>query len=161
MIRVSIKASSPAARQRFETLLQQTDVETVDGPAEADVLLVEGDALSESLEDNETAPVVVWVRGGSEAMNSFAAVLDTVTPLLRGKMPANGNDDTLAEALTPREQEVLSLVAAGLSNKEMAARLDISEHTVKFHVASILGKLGAGSRTEAVTLGIRRGLVMI
>lgn len=67
----------------------------------------------------------------------------------------------LAEALTPRELEVLQMLAAGLSNKIIAARLKISEHTVKFHVASILGKLGAASRTEAVSLGIRRGLVLL
>jgi DNA-binding NarL/FixJ family response regulator len=69
--------------------------------------------------------------------------------------------DELAEPLTRREIEVLQMLAAGLSNKEIAARLNISEHTVKFHVASILGKLGAGSRTEAVSLGIRRGLVLL
>jgi two-component system, NarL family, response regulator YdfI len=67
----------------------------------------------------------------------------------------------LAEELTPRESEVLQMLANGLANKEIATRLSISEHTVKFHVASILGKLGAGSRTEAVTLGIRRGIVLL
>jgi len=65
------------------------------------------------------------------------------------------------EALTPREVEVLGLLAEGSGNKQIAHRLGISEHTVKFHVASILAKLGAASRTEAVTLGIRRGLVML
>jgi DNA-binding NarL/FixJ family response regulator len=69
--------------------------------------------------------------------------------------------DELAEPLTPRENEVLRLLATGLGNKELAARLNISEHTVKFHVASILGKLGAASRTEAVSIGIRRGLVLL
>lgn len=69
--------------------------------------------------------------------------------------------DELAESLTRREREVLQMLAAGLSNKEIAARLNISDHTVKFHVASILGKLGAASRTEAVSLGIRRGLVLL
>jgi len=67
----------------------------------------------------------------------------------------------LPEPLTRRENEVLQTLASGLANKEIAARFAISEHTVKFHVASILGKLGAGSRTEAVTLGIRRGLVLL
>jgi two-component system, NarL family, response regulator YdfI len=67
----------------------------------------------------------------------------------------------LAEPLTPRESEVLQMLASGLANKEIAARLAISEHTVKFHVASILGKLGAGTRTEAVSIGIRRGLVLL
>jgi len=67
----------------------------------------------------------------------------------------------LAEPLTRREREVLQMLASGLGNKEIATRLTISEHTVKFHVASILGKLGAGSRTEAVALGIRHGLVLL
>jgi two-component system, NarL family, response regulator YdfI len=53
------------------------------------------------------------------------------------------------------------MLASGLGNKEIAARLTISEHTVKFHVASILGKFGAATRTEAVSLGIRRGLVLL
>jgi DNA-binding NarL/FixJ family response regulator len=65
------------------------------------------------------------------------------------------------EHLTPREIEVLQLLSEGLGNKEIASRLNISEHTAKFHVASIMGKLGATTRTEAVTLGIRHGLVMI
>jgi NarL family two-component system response regulator YdfI len=69
--------------------------------------------------------------------------------------------EPLVEPLTPREIEVLQLLSHGLGNKEIASRLNISEHTAKFHVASIMGKLGAGSRTEAVTLGIRHGLVLI
>jgi DNA-binding NarL/FixJ family response regulator len=69
--------------------------------------------------------------------------------------------EELADALTPRESEVLQMLASGLGNKEIAAKLAISEHTVKFHVASILGKLGATSRTEAVSLGIRRGLILL
>lgn len=69
--------------------------------------------------------------------------------------------EELAEGLTPRESEVLQMLASGLGNKEIAAKLAISEHTVKFHVASILGKLGATSRTEAVSLGIRRGLILL
>lgn len=67
----------------------------------------------------------------------------------------------LPEALTAREREVLQMLASGLANKEIAAKLSISDHTVKFHVASILGKLGAATRTEAVALGIRRGLVLL
>ncbi len=69
--------------------------------------------------------------------------------------------DELLEPLTRRERQVLQMLAAGLANKEIAARLAISDHTVKFHVASILGKLGASTRTEAVSAGIRRGLVML
>jgi DNA-binding NarL/FixJ family response regulator len=65
------------------------------------------------------------------------------------------------EHLTVKEVEVLRLVALGQGNKNVAAQLDISEHTVKFHVSSILAKLGARSRTEAVTIGILRGLIAI
>lgn len=67
----------------------------------------------------------------------------------------------LLEPLTPREREVLQMLASGLGNKQIAAHLEISEHTAKFHVASILGKLGASSRTEAVSLGLRRGLILL
>jgi len=67
----------------------------------------------------------------------------------------------LPEPLTPREREVLQLVSSGLGNKEIAGRLSISEHTVKFHLASILGKLGASTRTEAVSIGIRHGLILL
>ena len=70
-------------------------------------------------------------------------------------------DDGLTEDLTARESEVLRLVSIGLGNKEVAARLAISEHTAKFHISSILSKLHAGSRTEAVSLGIRKGLIPI
>jgi DNA-binding CsgD family transcriptional regulator len=64
-------------------------------------------------------------------------------------------------ALTPREIEVLGMLAEGLGNKSVARRLSISEHTVKFHVSSIFTKLNAKSRTEAVTLGARLGLIML
>jgi DNA-binding NarL/FixJ family response regulator len=66
-----------------------------------------------------------------------------------------------AEELTPRELEVLQLLAEGLSNKAIAYRLDISEHTVKFHVNAILGKLSAQSRTEAVVQATRLGLIIL
>ena len=85
--------------------------------------------------------------------------VDTFVPA-RGAFPSE-TSAAVAEELTARELQVLRLVAAGLGNKEIAGRLEISEHTVKFHVASIMGKLGAGSRTEAVTLAIRRGSIMI
>ncbi|MGA2132016.1 MAG: response regulator transcription factor [Bryobacteraceae bacterium] len=66
-----------------------------------------------------------------------------------------------AQTLSPREVQVLSMLAEGFGNKTIAWKLGISEHTAKFHVASILSKLNAGTRTEAVTLGIRRGLIMV
>jgi DNA-binding NarL/FixJ family response regulator len=69
--------------------------------------------------------------------------------------------DEMEERLTPRELEVLGLIAEGLPNKAIAARLSIRESTVKDHVNSLLDKLGAHSRTEAVTLALRRGLIAI
>src|ERR1700722_11621827 len=71
------------------------------------------------------------------------------------------SEDELSEEITSRETDVLRMLAEGLVNKDIAARLGISEHTVKFHISSILDKLGASTRTEAVTLGIRRGLIPI
>ena len=73
----------------------------------------------------------------------------------------SGLTGRLVEHLTARETVVLRMMALGLGNKEIASRLDISEHTAKFHVSSILAKLGAASRTEAVTIGMMRGLVAI
>jgi NarL family two-component system response regulator YdfI len=81
--------------------------------------------------------------------------------------PRSADTDTASgfleslEALTARERDVLQMLARGLGNKEIAVGLKISEHTVKFHVASILGKLGAGTRTEAVSIALRRGLILI
>jgi NarL family two-component system response regulator YdfI len=99
------------------------------------------------------------------ALQAVAAGLTVMHPAeIDAMFPAGPTSRPLAELtepLTPRENEVLQMLASGLANKEIAARLAISEHTVKFHVTSILGKLGAGSRTEAVSLGIRRGLVLL
>ena len=69
--------------------------------------------------------------------------------------------DETATPLTARELEVLRMLADGAANKTIAWKLGISEHTVKFHVAQILAKLNAGTRTEAVTVGIRRGLILL
>jgi DNA-binding CsgD family transcriptional regulator len=69
------------------------------------------------------------------------------------------DEEPLVERLTPREAEVLALVADGLPNKAIAARLGVSDETVKFHLATIFGKLGAANRTDAVRRAIRRGLV--
>lgn len=71
------------------------------------------------------------------------------------------NLDSLDEPLTGREREVLEMLSRGLSNKLIARRLSISEHTVKFHVSSIYTKLGASSRTDAVSRGVRRGLITL
>ena len=89
------------------------------------------------------------------------ALADALAPRPRREArPARAAADP-AQPLTAREIEVLGMLAEGLGNKTIATRLGISTHTAKFHVASILAKLGAGSRTEAVTVGMRRGLVVI
>jgi NarL family two-component system response regulator YdfI len=100
------------------------------------------------------------------ALEAAAAGLTVMHPaevsaLFPAAEPISRSTASIIEPLTPRESEVLQMLAGGLANKEIATRLVISEHTVKFHVASILGKLGAGTRTEAVSLGIRRGLVLL
>jgi DNA-binding NarL/FixJ family response regulator len=69
--------------------------------------------------------------------------------------------DAIQEPLTPREIQVLELMAEGLPNKGIAARLGISDQTVKFHVAAIMGKLDASNRTDAVRRAVRRGLVSL
>jgi ATP/maltotriose-dependent transcriptional regulator MalT len=76
-------------------------------------------------------------------------------------LPPLRRTEPLIEALTTREHDVLALVADGLPNREIAQALAISEHTVKFHLASIFGKLGVSTRTEAVQRGVRLGVIEI
>lgn len=102
------------------------------------------------------------------AIRAVASGLVTLDPILAAHLlarPGSGNAIAPADGgeseLTGREQEVLGLVAEGLANKVIARRLGISEHTVKFHVAAVLAKLGAGSRTEAARIGAQRGLVAL
>jgi two-component system, NarL family, response regulator YdfI len=85
-------------------------------------------------------------------------IREIVMPTFR---PAADTDFEIMEELTDREIEVLRMLAEGFSNKEIASRLGISDHTVKFHISSILAKLGASSRTEAVTVGVRKGLILL
>jgi DNA-binding NarL/FixJ family response regulator len=87
--------------------------------------------------------------------STFAGLLSLDSSLVP---QAEGSED-LAEELTPRETAVLRLLAEGLGNREIANRLSISEHTIKFHIRSILAKLQASTRTEAVTRGLRAGLI--
>ena len=75
--------------------------------------------------------------------------------------PGSDSDRVFEEALTHRELEVLELLAEGLPNKGIAERLGISDQTVKFHIASIMGKLGASNRVEAVRRAVRRGLLSL
>jgi DNA-binding NarL/FixJ family response regulator len=82
-------------------------------------------------------------------------------PVVASKLLRQFSQEQTPDALTPRELEVLKLLAQGLQNKEIAAQLVITERTVKFYVSSILDKLGAGNRTEAVTIAAHRGLIKL
>jgi len=88
-----------------------------------------------------------------------ADLADAVISLPRRRAERDGGP--LIEGLTSREHDVLALVADGLPNREIAQALSISEHTVKFHLASIFGKLGVSTRTEAVQRGVRLGVIEI
>lgn len=157
--------------------------------AAADVIVldlqsrVEPGVVREWLEDFlSLAPVVVLgpepdaeifsriVRAGAGAMLPTQVSEDQIVEAIRSVaaglmvfgsnfIPQRPEESETLEALTPRESEVLQLLSEGLGNKEIASRLHISEHTIKFHIRSILGKLGASSRTEAVSRGLRSGLI--
>ena len=100
------------------------------------------------------------IEGAVHAANA-GLVVTTQASLAELLPDARHLAEELTEPLSGRELEVLDLLAEGLSNKLIAHRLSISEHTVKTHVASIFAKLDASSRTEAVSQAIRRGLVML
>ena len=186
MIRVAVAARSSVVRAGLESVVRSSSALELAAEFEADVLLL--DSGSVPLEDVSQPAVLLTdlsdyslvnaaLRSGirgvlsrdatpEEIQSAIQAVhaglvviapgwLDHVLPEMR---PAT---EALAEALSDRELEVLNLIAEGQSNKLIAVALGISEHTVKTHVASILAKLGAASRTEAVSQAIRRGLVML
>jgi DNA-binding NarL/FixJ family response regulator len=104
-----------------------------------------------------------FVVAARVAMASTPAGAATIADERRAGSSAalDPSDVELLESLTPRETQVLELLAEGLPNKAIAARLGISDQTVKFHVASISGKLGASNRTDAVRRGVRRGLIAL
>ncbi len=130
------------------------------------VLLTGGTWTPEAIRAGVRAILPAHATAGEilAAVEAAAAGLAVVDPvelesLLRaGHSTPVGSD---SPSLTARELEVLRMLAEGAANKAIAWKLDLSEHTVKFHVASILGKLGASTRTEAVTIGIRKGLILL
>lgn len=116
-------------------------------------------ALRRDATPEEIAAALSAVAGGLITLDRRLATL-----LLQPALPVMSAPERLTgpeEPLTARELEVLQLLAQGLPNKIIATRLHITEHTAKFHVSSILMKLGAASRTEAVTTAARRGLLML
>jgi DNA-binding CsgD family transcriptional regulator len=117
------------------------------------------------------SPIVIALRVGDAALADRLAQLIGGAAGLRLAAPGEAADAELVEAsetaaesdpaLTPREYQVLSLLAEGASNKAIARRLAISVHTVKFHIASLLEKLDAEGRTEAVALAARLGVIRL
>jgi DNA-binding NarL/FixJ family response regulator len=182
VIRVLIVAKSQAEAvelaelmaedDRIEVVSVDPDVVLVAGiPAEAydtpTVLLTGETTYSESYGASVRAQLPTDATA-SEVLAAVVAVgqglvvlTQTQAERLLPARPRRQDLPRLIEALTPREIEVLRLMGDGLVNKEIAGRLGISEHTAKFHVASILGKLQASSRTDAVAQGMRRGLIPI
>ncbi len=145
-----------------------TSLATADLPASAAavVWLTEEPWTGEAVRAGVRAILPVQASAGAilAAVEAAAAGLAVVDPAdLDAMLAAAPATPVSAEAtpLTARELEVLRMLADGAANKTIAWKLHISEHTVKFHVASILGKLGASTRTEAVTIGIRKGLVLL
>lgn len=112
------------------------------------------------LPDDATADEII---GALQTVALGLTVLhpDIATPLLLSLPSTSPISPTSPISLTPREIEVLQMLAEGLGNKAIARRLTISEHTVKFHIGSIFSKLNASSRTEAVILGARQGLILL
>lgn len=145
MITAALYATDLAARQHLERLAGgNADINIVgsaDNPA----------TLARLLDDVQIDIVIAEPR----ALRAIVLAAEHLEP----PMAVSGEDADVV--LTPRELEVLAALADGASNKVIARRLGISFHTVKFHVASILAKLDADSRTEAVAQAARQGLVML
>jgi DNA-binding NarL/FixJ family response regulator len=183
VIRVWIETSSPVARAGLVALLEHAPaIELVSDADEAGVVLRDESAASHAAPDD--VPVVLLTSepltarafrlgvravlpsyaGPAQIVAAIHAVAAGLVALPAEAAPLLTSADVAsieAEALTAREMDVLEMLAEGLSNKQIAARLGISEHTAKFHVNSIFGKLEAGTRTEAVTRGIRLGILKI
>ena len=145
----------------------ELSTEISDGAPEAALVVVADDpglpGIAEALRSGVRA-VLSRHSSASQIVAAIEAAAAGFVVLQPGDLDGlliNPQPASLAEPLTPREVEVLGMLAEGQSNKSIAHRLGISEHTVKFHVTSIMGKLHAGSRTEAVTQGIRQGLIML
>ena len=156
MIRVFIDAGSAITRSGLESLLSEDPaIEIVHEASEADVVVGAQRTISQDVTADQIIAAVHAAAAGLQVMPVEEGV--AFLPRSRVHEPV----EEIVEPLTPREMDVLEMLAEGLSNKMIAHRLSISDHTAKFHVNSILAKLNAGTRTEAVTRGIRLGLIKI
>ncbi|UJR86745.1 Hypothetical protein I5071_88460 [Sandaracinus amylolyticus] len=145
------------SRARLDAGLQP--VADLDIPS---VVLAEGEPQARAALARGARGAVMRRPDGPRLVAALSAVATglTVLDFALGPPPPTGDDGPPVQ-LTSREHEVLELLAGGFSNRRIARRLGISEHTAKFHVNGILVKLGAGTRTEAVVIAARRGLVML
>jgi DNA-binding NarL/FixJ family response regulator len=168
-LRVAIVASDPVRRLGLQSIVSRAGHRTVEAAEESDVLLADGDVAV-----GEGPPLVAVgaAEAGQAGLLPREATAEQIDAALRAAAaglfvrgaepprPAFGALGVEAPALlSPREVEILALIGEGLSNKEVARRLGISGHTVKFHVESLFRKLSAGSRAEAVHKGLRQGLI--
>lgn len=184
MIRVFVDAGSDVVRAGLEAVVASSGVLALaPGDGDADVALAEAGG-----EEIPRLPAVwitdrppgTWlagaIRSGVRAVLPRAATAAEIVAAVEAAaaglvaLPAEAFESLLPAArtvsespvaLTPREIDVLRLMADGAGNKELAWRLGISDHTVKSHIASIFNKLDVSTRTEAVTAGIRQGLIPI
>lgn len=145
-----------AIAQQVSAIVILTDDPQTDWTSEALRLGVRAVLPRSSAKAEEIVAAIFATAAGLVVLHS-----DAVDSLLSVAPSAVRELPTSLMALTPREIEVLGMIAEGLGNKTIARRLGISEHTVKFHISSIFTKLNAKSRTEAVTLGARQGLIML
>ena len=149
-------ALSPDAVSRAPALVVLADAPNAFWAAEAVRAGARGVLPSDATPDE----IIAALEAASVGLVTLPA--DLATELASGaRAPATKNATTATQPLTPREVEVLGMLAEGLANKNIASRLRISEHTVKTHVASILTKLDAFSRAEAVAIGARQGLILL
>ena len=130
-----------------------------DGHPPADIIVIDGRAANRASARGLGAAGPILVVVGAVAGALSVAPPDGAARTRDDDDP--GGSDEAQEPLTPRERDVLELVALGLSNHAIAARLGISDHTVKFHLASIFGKLDVSTRTGAVRRGLTRGLITV
>ncbi len=145
--------AASSQRRALEELF--SDVPTVLLAAQANTGMVRSAAR---LKIYSVVPMAATTQQVVSAISATVAGFAVTLP----RAPAGPPERTrIAEDLTAREVEVLRLMARGYRNKQLATLLNISEHTAKFHVSSVLAKLGARTRTEAVTIGMTRGLVAI
>lgn len=133
----------------------------VDSMRRADILrALQSGARAVLWRESHPREITAALQAAHDGLTVFSP--EILELLLPASAELAGPDDLPpGEPLTAREIDVLSLLAEGAGNKEIAARLHISEHTVKFHVSSILAKLGASTRTEAVTRGYKEGLILM